>query len=159
MSLDAWILALHVLSATAFVAGIVLFWVLIVGVRRTGTPEDTIRMGSLDTLAETAIAVGSTGTIVLGIWLALSVGGYDLLDGWIIAAIVLWVITAPLGQRANVAYAPSASKARELQAVGQTGPSAELRALNRNSTGVLMHSLLTAVVLLILIDMISKPGA
>ena len=36
MSFDEWILALHVLSAFAYVAGLVLFWVLIVAVRRDG---------------------------------------------------------------------------------------------------------------------------
>jgi uncharacterized membrane protein len=159
VSLDDWILALHVLSATAFVAGITLFWVLIVAVRRTDTPEETIRMGPLATLAEVAVGIGALGTIVLGIWLALSVGGYDLWDGWIIAAIVLWVISMGLGQRASAAYGPGVKKAQELQTAGQAGPSAELLALNRTSNGVIMHFLVSVAVLLILIDMISKPGA
>jgi uncharacterized membrane protein len=159
VSLDDWILALHVLSAVAFVAGIVLFWVLIAAVRRTDTPEATIRMGPLEKIAEAAIGIGALGTIVLGIWLALSVGGYDLLDGWIIAAIVLWAISMALGQRSNVAYAQGVEKAEELQAAGHTGPSAELLTLNRTSNGVLMHTLVSVVVLLILIDMIAKPGA
>jgi uncharacterized membrane protein len=37
-------LALHVLSAFAFVDGMIVFWVLIVAVRQTETPEGTIRM-------------------------------------------------------------------------------------------------------------------
>jgi uncharacterized membrane protein len=159
VSLDDWILALHVLSAAAFVAGIVVFWVLIPAVRRTDTPQARIRMGPVETIAGATIGVGAMGTIVLGIWLALSVGGYDLWDGWIIAAIVLWAISMALGQRANVAYAQGVKKAEELQAAGQTGPSAELLTLNRTSNGVVMHALLSVVVLLILIDMISKPGA
>jgi hypothetical protein len=51
------------------------------------------------------------------------------------------------------------NKARELEAAGQSGPNAELLALNRTSEGVLMHFLTSVVVLLILIDMIWKPGA
>jgi hypothetical protein len=35
VSLNEWILALHVLSAFALVAAIVLFWILVVAVRRT----------------------------------------------------------------------------------------------------------------------------
>jgi hypothetical protein len=50
-------------------------------------------------------------------------------------------------------------KAQELRAAGQTGPSSELLALNRTSNGVLFHFLTSVVVLLILIDMIWKPGA
>jgi hypothetical protein len=42
---------------------------------------------------------------------------------------------------------------------GQTGPNAELLALNRTSNGVLLHFATTVAVVLILIDMIWKPGA
>jgi hypothetical protein len=99
------------------------------------------------------------GTIVLGVWLAFSAGGYDIWDGWIIAALVLWALTGTLGQRAGAAYVPGVRKAEELRAAGQAGPNAELLALNRTSKGVLFHSLVSLVVLLILIDMIWKPGA
>ena len=51
------------------------------------------------------------------------------------------------------------TKAEELQAAGQTGPNAELLALNRTSNGVWFQAAATVVVLLILIDMIWKPGA
>src|SRR5687767_4548409 len=128
-------LALHVLSAFAVVAGIILFWVLIVAVRRTDTPEGTLRMGPLTRVADAAIGIGMGGTIILGLWLAFSVGGYNIWDGWIVAAIVLWVITADLGLRASAAYVPGVKKAQELQSAGQTGPSAELLALNGTSTG------------------------
>jgi uncharacterized membrane protein len=159
VSFDDWMLALHVLSAFALVAGVILFWVLIVAVRQTDTPTGTIRLGPLQRVAEAAVGVGMGGTIVLGIWLAFSVGGYEIWDGWIIAALVLWVIVGGLGQRTGAVYAPSVQKARELEQAGQTGPSAELLALNRNSTGVLLQALVSLVVLLILIDMIWKPGA
>ncbi|MBA3433006.1 MAG: hypothetical protein H0U08_02815, partial [Actinobacteria bacterium] len=41
-----------------------------------------------------AVGVGVTGTIVLGIWLAISRDEYQVWDGWVIAAIVLWVLAA-----------------------------------------------------------------
>ena len=50
-------------------------------------------------------------------------------------------------------------KAQELQAAGHTEPSAELLTINRTQTGLVMHALSTLLVLLILIDMIWKPGA
>jgi hypothetical protein len=159
MSFDDWMLALHVLSAFAMVAGMTLFWILIVAVRRTDTPEGTLRMGPLSRVADAAIGIGMGGTIVLGIWLAFSVGGYDIWDGWIVAALVLWVITAALGQRAGAAYAAGVKKAQELQAAGQSGPNAELLALNRTSRGLLLQALVSAVVLLVILDMIWKPGA
>lgn len=159
MSFDDWMLALHVLSAFAMVAGMTLFWVLVVAGWRTDMPAEILRMGPLAGIAGAAIGIGMGGTIALGIWLAFSIGGYDIWDGWIIAALVLWVVAAALGQRTNAAYAAPVKKAQELQAAGQTGPSAELLALNRTSKGLVLQVLVSVVILLILIDMIWKPGA
>ena len=50
-------------------------------------------------------------------------------------------------------------KAKELQAAGQTGPSAELLAINRTQRGVILHAAASVAILLLLIDMIWKPGA
>ena len=47
----------------------------------------------------------------------------------------------------------------ELQEAGQTGPNAELLALNRTSRGLLLQTLTSLVVLLIILDMIWKPWA
>jgi uncharacterized membrane protein len=157
--LDDWILALHLLSAFAYVAGMILFWVLIVAVRRTDTPEGTTRMGPMVKVGGATTGIGAGGTIVFGIWLALSVGGYDIWDGWIIAAIVLWAIAGALGGRTAREYNTGMDKARELEAAGQSGPSAELLAINRTQRGVVLHAVASVAVLLILIDMIWKPGA
>ena len=159
MSFDDWILALHVLSAFAFVGGIVLFWILVVAVRRTDLPGDTIRMGPVGRVGNASVGIGAGGTVLLGIFLAFSYGGYNIWDGWIIAAIILWFVAAALGRRTGEAYMEGMNKAQELQSAGQTGPSAELGALNRTQSGLVLHAVTTIVVLLILIDMIWKPGA
>jgi hypothetical protein len=159
VSFDDWLLALHVLSAFAYVAGMIVFWVLIVAVRKTDTPEGTIRMGPVVKVGNATVGVGAVGTIVLGIWLAFSVGGYDIWDLWIIAAIVLWAVAGAAGQRTGAAYMQGMTRAQELQRAGQTGPSMELLALNRTSNGVVLHAVASVVVLLIIIDMIWKPGA
>ena len=86
-------------------------------------------------------------------------GDYDLWDGWIIAAIVLWVIAAVLGQRTGKEYMRGMTKAQELQAAGQSGSNAELLAINRTQTGVLLHAAVSLVFVLIVLDMIWKPGA
>lgn len=159
MTLDDWLIALHVLSAFAYAAGIVLFWTLVVAVRQADTPEVTTRMGPVVKVGNAAIGVGAGGVIVFGVWLALSFGGYDLWDGWIIAAIVLWGISLAVGKRTGDAYMEGMKKAQELEAAGQTAPSAELLALNRTSTGLAMHTLASVLFLLLLVDMIWKPGA
>jgi uncharacterized membrane protein len=158
VSLDDWILSLHVLSAFALVAAMVLFWVLIFAVRRTDDPEVTARMAPVARVGNAAVIAGILGTLVFGIWLALSLPGYDLWDGWIIAAIVLWAIGAGTGQRSGAEYLRGMEKAQELLASGQTGPSAELGEINRTRNGLLMHTLSSIAVLLILVDMIWKPG-
>ena len=159
MSFDDWLLALHVLSAFAYVGGIVLFWVLVVAVRKTDTPDGTIRMEPIVKVGNVAVGIGAVGTILLGIWLAFALDGYAIWDGWIIAAIVLWAIAGGIGQRTGAAYMQGMTKAKELDAAGQSGSNAELLALNRTSTGLLMQSLASIVLLLILLDMIFKPGA
>jgi hypothetical protein len=159
MSFDDWLLVLHLLSAFALVAGLVLFWVLIVAVRRTDTPEGTIRMAPVGKVGNVAAAIGGVGTIVFGVWLAFSVGGYDIWDGWIIAAIVLWFLATGLGGRTGKEYMAGMKKAQELDAAGQAGPSSELLAVNRTQRGLVLHTLATLFTLLILVDMIWKPGA
>jgi hypothetical protein len=159
VSFDAWMLALHVLSGFAYVGGIILFWVLIVAVRKTDTPEGTIRMEPIVRVGNAAVGIGAIGTLLIGIWLAFRLDGYAIWDGWIVAALVLWVLSMPIGQRTGVEYTRGMTKAKELRAAGQTGPSAELLVLNRTSAGVVLHSLASLVVLLIVLDMIFKPGA
>jgi hypothetical protein len=159
VSFDDWMLALHVLSAFAYVGGMILFWVLIVAVRSTDTAEGTVRLAPVARIGNIAVGLGAGGTIVLGIFLAFSVGGYDIWDFWIIAALVLWFVAAELGRRTGAAFLQGFNKAQELQAAGQPGPNQELLAINRTSNGVVLHALTSAVVLLIILDMIWKPGA
>jgi len=159
VSFVQWALAFHVLAAFAYVGGIVLFWVLVVAVRRVDTPEETMRMEPIVKVGNIAVGIGGVGTLVIGIYLAFAVDSYAIWDGWIIAAIVLWAISAALGQRTGAAYMQGMNKAKELDAAGKTGPDEGLLALNRTQTGLLLQSLTSLAVLLILLDMIFKPGA
>ena len=159
MSFVDWALAVHVLSAFAYVAGLVLFWVLVVAVRRVDTPEETLRMEPIVKVGNVAVGIGAVGTIVVGVYLAFAVDGYAIWDGWIIAALVLWAVAGGLGQRTGVAYMQGMNKAKELDAAGKTGPDQELLALNRTQTGLMLQALASLAVLLILVDMIFKPGA
>jgi uncharacterized membrane protein len=154
-----WAVAVHVLSAFAYVGGLVLFWVLVVAVRRVDTPDQTLRMEPIVKVGNVAVGAGAIGTIVIGIYLAFAVDSYAIWDGWIIAALVLWAVAGGLGQRTAVAYMQGMNKAKELDAAGKTGPERELLTLNRTQTGLLLQTLASLAVLLILVDMIFKPGA
>ena len=159
MKFDDWILALHVLSAFAWVAGLIVFWVLVVAVRRADTADETMRMEPITKVGAVATGIGAVGTLVFGLWLAFSVGGYDIWDPWILVALVLWAIAGGLGGRTGKAYMEGMNKARELEAAGQTGPNADLLALNRTQHGLVLHTAVSLLTVLILIDMIWKPGA
>ena len=159
MSFLDWALVVHVLSAFAYVGGLVVFWVLIVAVRSVDTPAETLRMEPIVKVGTVAVGIGAVGTIVVGVYLACAVDSYAIWDGWIIAALVLWAVAGGLGQHTGVAYMQGMNKAKELDAAGKTGADQELLALNRTQTGLLLQTLASLAVLLILVDMIFKPGA
>jgi hypothetical protein len=159
VELNGWILALHLLSAFALVGAIVLFWILIVAGWNMDTPGPVVRLSPIARVGVVAVAIGSVGTIVFGLWLAISLDAYHPWDGWVIAAIVLWAVAGGTGGRSGKEYNRAGERAGELLADGNTGPNAELLALNRTRTGLLMHSVTSLAVLLLLIDMIWKPGA
>jgi hypothetical protein len=117
------LLFLHVLAAFLLMATVVML---------SGVALGAAAQGRTISLANLFWDVGGIGTLVFGIWLALDIDGYDLLDGWIVAAIVLWLIATGLGMKARDAV----GEARFAQ----------------------WHWLRAAVVVLLLADMIFKPG-
>lgn len=159
MSLDDSILALHVLSAFAMVGAMVLFWILIVAMRNLDTVEETIAFGRVAKVGNGVVVAGVLGTLVFGVWLAISLDAYQLWDGWVIAALVLWLIGSVTGARAGVEYTRPLTRAEELRAAGAQGEPGELRALNRTSAGLALHTISSAALVLVLLDMIWKPGA
>jgi hypothetical protein len=158
MTWNSWLLAFHLWSAFALVASMVLFWTLVVAARNCDSIEETIAYRSVGDLGGKVIGVGYAGTIIFGVWLAFSKDSYAIWDGWIIAATVLWVIGGATGSRAGAEYQKALSRAEELQSSGQQAQPGELRALNASSRGLLLLSISSLATLLILIDMIWKPG-
>ena len=132
------LLFLHVLAASALVATVVIFSAFALGV---ATDSRVLAVGNV------LWAVGGLGTLVLGIWLALYVKGYELWDGWIIAAIVLWAIATELGRRAQLGYTATTGSAEGAAATADARQAA------------LTHWLRSLVVLALLVVMIYKPGA
>ena len=134
MTLYEWLLFLHVFTAFLLVAGLVAYGVLVLSAGGAGARR---------ALGPPALALwnsGGMGVLVFGIWLALDVDGYELWDGWIIAAIVLWLIASAAGGRL-------ARGVREGGAPGGAHPARLLLAVMALAT------------LALLFDMIFKPGA
>jgi hypothetical protein len=133
VSLDDWILSLHVLSAFALVAALVLFWTLYFTPGVDAAAPALMKLGRLGTII---VGIGMMGTLVFGVWLAISKDEYQLWDVWVILALILWAIAGATGQRAG--------------ALAQEG---KLRESMR------FHAATSVLALLILIDMIWKPWA
>jgi hypothetical protein len=134
MSLYEWLLFLHLLAAFLLVAGLVAYSVMVfasggaVVARALGLP---------------ALALwnaGGLGVIVFGVWLALEVDGYELWDGWVIAAIVLWFVASGAGGRLGTGV----REGTPVQAIDGA------RA---------MVAVMALATVLLLLDMIFKPGA
>jgi hypothetical protein len=159
VSFEDWIFALHLLTAATLVGSLVMSWIVIVSLRSADTPDSTLNLNRVGIVGTAAIVVGLFGVIAFGIWLAILRDAFQLWDGWVIAAIVLWAIATLALFRSFAEYAKPVAKARALVASGQTGPSTELTALNRTSTGLLLRALASTAVVLIVVDMIWKPGA
>ena len=134
MSTYEWLLFLHLLAAFLLVAGLVAYSVLVL----SGGGAPVAR-----TLGRPALALwnaGGLGTLVFGVWLALDIDGYELWDGWIIAALVLWFVGSGAAGRLGASV-------REGQSVqGIDGAR-------------VMVGVMALATLLLLLDMIFKPGA
>jgi uncharacterized membrane protein len=154
-----WLLALHVLAAFSLVAALVLYSVVIAVSWALDVPGDVVRMFRITRIGDAALVVGSIGTLVLGIWLAIDSDDYQVWDGWVIAALVLWVVSMATGGRTGAVYNAARDRARALVAEGRDAPNSELAAMLRSTKGLAFHAATVVLVVALLIVMIYKPGA
>jgi hypothetical protein len=160
VSLYDWLLFLHMLAAFALVAALVVFWVIGVVARNVDTARQALRYFRVARPANVLVIAGTIGTLIFGIWLAIERDEYQVWDGWILGALVLWVISTAAGARGGKPYAEAAKLASRLAGEGRGDePSTQLRSLLQDRTGMVLNAVSSLGVLLILIDMIYKPGA
>ena len=159
MSFEEWIFALHLLMAATLVGSLVMSWIVVVASLSAHTPGATLSLHRVGMVGTATTVVGLVGVIGFGIWLAILRDDFQLWDGWVMTAIFLWLVATIALLRSFVEYGKPVAKARALAASGQTGPDSELTALNRTRTGLALRALASAVIVLIVIDMIWKPGA
>ena len=160
MSLYDWLLFLHVLTAFALVAALVVFWIIGIVARNVDRPAESLRYFRVARPANVLVIVGTLGTLVFGIWLAIERDEYKVWDGWILAALVLWAIVTETGRRGGIPYMEARKLAERLATEGHAEePSPELRAKLKDRNGMILNGLASGAVLLLLVDMIYKPGA
>jgi Predicted integral membrane protein (DUF2269) len=159
VSFEDWIFALHLLTAATLVGSLVMSWIVVVALRSADTPAATLSLNRVALVGTATTVVGLVGVLGFGLWLAILRDDFQVWDGWVIAAILLWGLATAALLRSFLEYARTVAKARALAASGQTGASPELTALNRTSTGLALRALASAAIVLIVVDMIWKPGA
>jgi hypothetical protein len=125
-----WLLFLHVLAGFMVVAGLAAYGLLVLS-------GAAAVQRALAVPAAALWNAGATGVLVFGVWLAIYVDGYDLWDGWIIAALVLWLVAG-------------AASGRLTRGMRDGDDSVDAR---------LLVAVMAVVTTLLLIDMIFKPGA
>jgi hypothetical protein len=150
---ESWMLAFHLIAAFAIAAALVLFSVMVYSGRRMTTLEQTRLIFRVGPLGGILIAAGIGLVFVFGVILAIDSDQFNIWDGWVIAGIVLWALFAGVGQRTGKFYT-DVQKLSE-----QDGSEAEVLAQLRAPTGALLHLATVGLFLLIVLDMIFKPGA
>jgi hypothetical protein len=126
------LLFLHVLGAFLLVATLGVYWAMYVA----SSPGWIVRLAAV---ALPLWGLGSVSVLVFGIWLSFDVSGYNLWDGWIAAAIVLWLVQGAFGSKLSQGYRSVARGVAERPALSA-------------------HVIASAAVVLLLADMIWKPG-
>jgi hypothetical protein len=159
LSFEAWIFALHLLTAATLVGSLVMSWIVVVALRSAETAETTLDLNRVATVGWAATLAGIVGTIGFGLWLAILHDDFHPWDGWVIAAIVLWAIATAALLLSAVEYRKPARAARTLAARGKTDADTQLLALNRTVSGLVLRALASLAIVLIVVDMIYKPGA
>ena len=132
-----------------------LFSVLVFSGRRMTTLEETRTLFRVAPIGNMLITAGLALVLVFGVILALDSDAFEIWDGWIIAAIVLLIAFGGVGQRSGAYYTDVQKLAEEPGG----GNEAEVLARLRAPTGAMLHLATVALFVLIVLDMIFKPGA
>lgn len=150
-----WMLALHLLSAFAVATAIVLYSILVLNGRRMTTLEQTRALWRVAPVGAPLIGAGMGLVLVFGVILALDSDDFELWDPWVIVGIVLWVLLGAIGRSSGNYYMGVEKVAKE------GGPDAERTVLEslRSSIGMRLHLATVGLFLLLVLDMIFKPGA
>ena len=152
-----WLLVFHVTGAFLLIGGTVMGGVFNIAALRRERPSEIALLLGLTRWAVVAISAGVLLTLVFGLWLV-SVRGYSYGSFWVIAALVLWVLANALGGAGGRREKEKRLLAERLAAESDA-PSPELRSRLRDPVALGLSYASGVAVLLILVDMIWKPGA
>lgn len=158
MGLYEWLLFFHVTGAFFLIGGIVIAGLLnIAAIATERRPSEVAALYGLIRFAVPLIGLGLLLTLALGLWLVHEVG-YGYGDGWVVVALVLWVLASVLGNVDGRYQRQTGKLAKRLAADGDA-PSPELRARLRSPLALAISYGSGLIAFALLGIMIWKPGA
>ena len=152
-----WLLFLHMTGAFLFLGAAVVAVVLNVAALRRNRPSEIALLLRLIAQTTVGFIVGLLLLLVFGLWLVHD-AGYGYGDGWIVAALVLFVLSNVFGAVGGERAKPARKLAERLAAEGDQ-PSAELKARLRDPIALLLDYGAALLGFAVLVLMIWKPGA
>jgi uncharacterized membrane protein len=152
-----WLLFLHVTGAFLFLGAAVVALVLNTAALRRDRPSEVVLLLRLISRATIGFGVGLLLLLVFGLWLVHD-AGYGYGDGWIVAALVLFVLSNVFGAVGGARAKPAHELADRLAAEGDA-PSAELKARLRDPIALFLDYGAAVLGFVVLALMIWKPGA
>ena len=153
-----WLLALHVTGAFLLLGGAVSAGALNLLARRVERPSEIALLLGLTRIPLVAINVGMPATIVFGLWLVVHVDGYEITEAWILASLLLWVVSGAFGYLGGNREKETRLEAERLAAEDDS-PSAALAVRLRDRVANLLSWGSGVAALVILALMIWKPGS
>lgn len=140
--MDETLLLLHVVAAFCIFGTVVMHTAYALG-----APATAAGLFVADRLWD----VGGLGTLGIGIWMTIRFDHYAITDGWILIALGLFAIATVLGFPARRVLEPAPASA----AAGTTSAATARSAI---ASPALLNGLRALVIVLLLADMIFKPG-
>ncbi|HST26306.1 MAG TPA: DUF2269 family protein [Gaiellaceae bacterium] len=125
MSGTQWLLGFHLVGAVMFVAGAVAVGVLHTAAMRRERPSDVAFLLGLARLAVAIVGIGAIAALAFGAALVHR-SGFAWSDGWVSAALVLWIASMVLGGIGGRSARHTRYLAERLAGAGDE-PSDELR--------------------------------
>jgi uncharacterized membrane protein len=157
LSRHDWLLLLHVAGAFCVLAGAAFAVVLNQAALRQERPAQVALLLRLVRVSVFLIVVGMLSTLAFGLWLVDDTG-YEFGDGWVSAALALWVIAIVAGAIGGGRDRKTRKLAERLAAEGDR-PSEELQARMRDPASLVLSYGSGAAIIAILVLMIWKPGS
>ena len=157
MTAVQWLIGFHVVGAFLFVSGAVAVGALHTLATRREKPSEVAFLLSLTRPAVAVVGAGALLTLGLGAWLVHE-EGWSWGDGWISAALVLWIVSVVLGGIGGQSARHTRYLAEQLAAKGDRLSDELRRALTDPTARALNYGSFLALVAVLAL-MVWKPGA